>query len=370
MQCETLKTPIGKLPSNKIGGDSGPMGQELRNSERTVKYCYAEKRKASSILKRHKTSNITNPSAAWLEKLEWAKSVFPNFGQQMQKTKRQHLQDLPGPTAKLAKLVPARSLAEMAKNSILIGVLDQGNVEGRIPRRHWKWIEAALADKCFELLVGSESGPPPSCKDIGWYQGNVKIIACDSQRSVDLYKKAVANVGEVYTGAKLIAVDWSEVPSRPRARVWIPASIKEPERILKMFQLCNPDLPTHDWKVVKVESNQGATNQVVLVLNKESLAPLEAVKGEVNFGFSSVTVKVYKSDMDPGKMTNQQQINSKIVTSEAEFDGYISDTSTLTRGLQALSYHDHDEDKDDDDSLLDGFWDDVDDEKAPEPGPC
>ncbi|XP_043865062.1 uncharacterized protein LOC122757305 [Drosophila mojavensis] len=361
MQSGTLKNPNGKLPSSKLEVNSGAMRQkqgefvnELRkNSEQTIKYTYEEKRKASSILKHQRTSNITNPSAAWLKKLEWANTVFPNFGQQVQRTKRQHSQDVSGPSVKHAKLPPTKSLFEMTKDSILIGVFDRGHAEGRIPRRYWKWIEAALADKCFDLLVESESGPPPSCKDVGWYQGNVKIISCDSQRSVELYKKAVANVGEVYPGAQLVAVDWSEVPSRPRARVWIPATIKEPERILKMLQLCNPQLPTHDWKVVKVEANEGAANQVVLVLNKESLAPLEASNGELNFGFSSVVVKVYKSDVTPGKMTNEQHIE----TSEAELDGYMSDTSTLTRGLQALSYDDHDDDDDDDNDDSHLVWD-------------
>lgn len=85
-----------------------------------------------------------------------------------------------------------------------------------------------------------------------------------------------------------MAVDWCDIPVRPRARLWIPASIKEPERILKMLQRCNPSLPTQDWKVVKVEEMQGAVNQAVIILNKESLAPIDAAGGELNFGYSSV----------------------------------------------------------------------------------
>ncbi|EDV98691.1 GH25228 [Drosophila grimshawi] len=34
-----------------------------------------------------------------------------------------------------------------------------------------------------------------------------------------------------------------------------------------------------------------------LFLNKESLEPIEAAKGELIFGFGSITVKVYKSDV-------------------------------------------------------------------------
>ncbi|KAM8702671.1 hypothetical protein ACLKA7_000801 [Drosophila subpalustris] len=120
-----------------------------------------------------------------------------------------------------------------------------------------------------------EPGPPPVCKDVGWYQGTVKVIACDDSRSAELYRAAVANVGEVYPGAKLAAVNWEEVPVRPRARMWIPSAIKEPEKLLTMLQRCNPNLPTQDWRVAKIEEMPGPTNQAVIILNKVSLAPID-----------------------------------------------------------------------------------------------
>ncbi|XP_033243875.1 uncharacterized protein LOC117186764 [Drosophila miranda] len=172
---------------------------------------------------------------------------------------------------------------------------------------------------------------------MGWFQGNVKIIACEDERSVKLYKAAVAQVGEVYAGAKLVAVDWSEVPSRPRARIWVPATFKEPERILKMLQRCNPGLPTSDWKVAKVETTQGPTNQAVLVLNKESLAPLEAAKGELNFGFSSVTIKVYKLDaaaaalpvVNPDVQDVAAEIEAPDDKLEPDQEGFSSETELM-----------------------------------------
>ncbi|XP_033243369.1 uncharacterized protein LOC117186551 isoform X1 [Drosophila miranda] len=172
---------------------------------------------------------------------------------------------------------------------------------------------------------------------MGWFQGNVKIIACEDERSVKLYKAAVAQVGEVYAGAKLVAVDWSEVPSRPRARIWVPATFKEPERILKMLQRCNPGLPTSDWKVAKVETTQGPTNQAVLVLNKESLAPIEAAKGELNFGFSSVTIKVYKSDaaaaalpvVNPDVQDVAAEIEAPDDELEPDQEGFSSETELM-----------------------------------------
>jgi len=94
----------------------------------------------------------------------------------------------------------------------------------------------------------------------------------------------------------IVALDWRDVPSRPRARIWLPAAIKAPEDTLFMLQECNPHLPTKDWKVVKVEEHEGDVNQAVLVLTKESAAPIETARGVLNFGFSAIHIKVYKGD--------------------------------------------------------------------------
>jgi len=125
-------------------------------------------------------------------------------------------------------------------------------------------------------MVREKPGTSPCCMDAGWYQGSVKVVACDSQRSADLYKKATSKLVEVYEGANIVALDCRDVPSRPRSRIWLPAAIKAPEDILFMLQECNPHLPTNDWKFVKVEEHEGDVNQAVMVLNKESVAPRSA----------------------------------------------------------------------------------------------
>jgi len=34
----------------------------------------------------------------------------------------------------------------------------------------------------------------PFCMDAGWYQGSIKVLACDSQRSSDFYKQATSKL--------------------------------------------------------------------------------------------------------------------------------------------------------------------------------
>jgi len=80
----------------------------------------------------------------------------------------------------------------------------------------------------FRSVPIANPGPPPDCTDAGWYQGNVKLISSEDERSAALYKAAINKVGEVYPGAKLAVCEAADIPSRPRARVWLPSEPSEP----------------------------------------------------------------------------------------------------------------------------------------------
>ncbi|XP_036317779.1 uncharacterized protein LOC118732743 [Rhagoletis pomonella] len=133
------------------------------------------------------------------------------------------------------------SFAEVAKDRILIGVLDRGNELGSIPKDQWRWVKAALANVIFDVLL-ENPGTPPACKDAGWYQGTYKICP-------------------VYPGARLEVVDWKDIPVRPRARAWVPTTPSAPKSILNVLQMMNPALPTSDWRVIRVEDADGPSRQ-------------------------------------------------------------------------------------------------------------
>jgi len=114
---------------------------------------------------------------------------------------------------------------------------------------------------------------------------------------------------------------WCDAPSRPRARIWLPAAIKTPEDILF----------TKDWKVVKVEEHEGDVNQAVLVLNKESVAPIETARGVLNFGFSAIHIKVYKGDSNAASSSagnpTEQVLAQELDAPGGPEDGYSTDSS-------------------------------------------
>ncbi|KAH8262118.1 hypothetical protein KR026_010956 [Drosophila bipectinata] len=154
---------------------------------------------------------------------------------------------------------PNLSFAEVTKGRNLIGVLDKGSKDGLIPKDLWRRVVNELHGRFVEEMLRC-GGPPPECEDAERYQGSVKIIACQEARSVETYKRMVASLGEVYPGARLVAVDWDEIPSKPRARVWLTEKLADPKTILTM------------------------------------LKALERTEHRLKYGFEHVSVRIYKSD--------------------------------------------------------------------------
>ncbi|XP_037929168.1 uncharacterized protein LOC119663631 [Teleopsis dalmanni] len=280
------------------------------------KKAHNDRRMATRILQRVGEIPADKISQQQASSLEWAKSILAKSSNKEaskpdQVSKRQRSQEEEPPLTKKPRgyNVLVRPYSEVAKDNLIIGVLDRSAEEGRIPKDKWKWVSAALADIFLQVLE-ENPGPAPSCEDAGWHQGQVKLVACKDARSVALYKAAVSKVGEIWPGARLEAVDKKDIPSRPRARVWIPTKQTDPEQILKIIRICNPNLPTGNWKVVKLEEPVGPTRQAVLVLNAESLKPLTEAKYVISYGFEKLNLKVYRTDAteEPEKITSAQPL--------------------------------------------------------------
>jgi len=98
-------------------------------------------------------------------------------------------------------------------------------------------------------------------------------------------------------------------------------------------------LPAKDWKVVKVEEHEGDVNQAVLVLNKESVAPVKTARGLLSFGLSAIHINVYKGDSNAAGSSAgnppEQVLSEELEAPGGTEDGYCTDSS-LSREIRAL----------------------------------
>ncbi|KAH8232113.1 hypothetical protein KR026_010345, partial [Drosophila bipectinata] len=122
--------------------------------------------------------------------------------------------------------------------------------------------------------------------------------------------------------------------------------------ILTMLRICNPTLPTADWRVAKVEEAVGLRRQVVLTLNEETVKALEKSEHRLKYGFEHVTVRIYKSDAKTkpggiGMEADAQEPDLEGPTKEGHpegmsdeeeeiLEGYTSEESDLTRALSGV----------------------------------
>jgi len=196
------------------------------------KYTYAERRTAAQTLRSHTRSNVATTSPEWLKKVECARKVLPKYGQDK-------------------------------------GLRRKSSDPSNYPDHRRRDLRSSHRSRSPKLRR-SESYSVSLTRAI---RRAGFIGTSGRQCTADLYKQATSKLGEVYERANIVALDWCDVPSRPRARIWLSAAIKAPENILFMLQECNPHLP-QDRKFVKVEEHEEDVNQAVLVLNKESVAPI------------------------------------------------------------------------------------------------
>ncbi|KAM8718754.1 hypothetical protein ACLKA7_001463 [Drosophila subpalustris] len=83
--------------------------------------------------------------------------------------------------------------------------------------------------------------------------------------------------------------------------------------------------------MAKIEKMPGPTSQAVMILNKESLAPIDTAGGELICGFSSVFIRVYKLDATPTNGLSDKPAEEDIAEEleapgHPELDGYVSRT--------------------------------------------
>jgi len=171
------------------------------------------------------------------------------------------------------------------------------------------------------------------------------LIACEDERSAALYKAAITKVGEVYPGAKLADCEAADIPSRPRARVFLQSEPSEPGAILSLLTSFNPKLPTDGWKVVKVEKTERVTMNVVILLNQACFEPLAPQQNRLNYGFDKVQLRIYGKDkLVIVNLTTcasyEPPSDDEMEHEEATHTGYVSTDSELTECLKQLCTQD------------------------------
>lgn len=299
-------------PSQKQKGNM-PKASSSKHINPSTK-AYRERRNAIRTFDAISRIPIEQRTAKQAESIIWAAGIIAQCPKKEQPqrahSKRQRSQDETTPSKSAPKKAKTASYSEITKSDLTVAVIDSSNADGEISAKNWKKVEVGLASVFLEVLK-ENPGTVPTCRDAGWHQGRAKLISCADSRSLDLYKIAISKLGNLWEGATLKVVNRNEIPHRPRSRTWIPAEPSEPETVMAIIKCSNPQLPVDNWKLVRLEEAKGDSRQAMLVLNKESLGILAKSRGVISYGFSSITLKIYKSDLpEPAGPTSVKEVKT------------------------------------------------------------
>nr|XP_036231791.1 uncharacterized protein LOC118683405 [Bactrocera oleae] len=179
--------------------------------------------------------------------------------------------------------------------------------------------------------VMSERGPsvpPESMSDRGRRRGILlgkKPESSGTDVSESLNSPAQLSSG--YTtaaGNGHLHEEWKRLPAEP-------STLTEIEEILRYF---NPSLPTLDWKVVRLERTEEPYRQALILLNKESIAPLSSAKGAISYGFESVVLRILPNEAraDGPSPPAEVEESGRATHSNKDTDPILSDTVSTGGG--------------------------------------
>ncbi|XP_017044081.1 uncharacterized protein LOC108090091 [Drosophila ficusphila] len=187
-------------------------------------------------------------------------------------------------------------IIKVGDNRKLIAVINRNDVLGALTVKAWHFVQSALAKVASEVFE-EFPGPPPKWRDSGWFQGVIKVIVCDNNRSVALYKTALSKVVALYPGTQLEVHEAGSIPIRPRALGMIPSEPSTAAEILRLIRLFNPRLPTQNWRVVSIKPCENGQSLVGILLNEECLQPLKECGGRLEYGFNQITLQICETDV-------------------------------------------------------------------------
>ena len=87
----------------------------------------------------------------------------------------------------------------------MVGLVNKGSENGFIEKSRWPGIKEALHINFVSFLLEHKCGAP-RITEAGWYQGQIKAMACADMESANICKRMVAALGEIYPGAKIEAL--------------------------------------------------------------------------------------------------------------------------------------------------------------------
>ncbi|XP_054744488.1 uncharacterized protein LOC129248903 [Anastrepha obliqua] len=197
-----------------------------------------------------------------------------------------HTASIPKPTK--------RSFNEVERDHLQIASVDEITNRGKPASDKWSEIESRLSRIVVDHVMANPEGHVPGFDSMEVVRG-YRVIKCDDQLSLNFLQTVVGKIQSDWEGLRLKLILASEIPRRPRARIWIPNIEFEAKQLSPYLQAHNRTVPMDDWSIIKAEAPQKNSVSFLLQISEESIEPLGKVDNKLRFGVRKTQLKIFRS---------------------------------------------------------------------------
>ncbi|XP_054738452.1 uncharacterized protein LOC129244668 [Anastrepha obliqua] len=171
-----------------------------------------------------------------------------------------------------------------------MALVDETSNRGKPVLDKWSEIEARLS----RIVVDHVMASPEGFDSVEVVRG-YRVIKCDDQFSLHFLTNVIGEIQNSWEGLKLKLIPASEIPRRPRARIWVPKMEFDANQLIPYLLAHNRSVPMTDWSIIKAEASQRHSRSFLLLITEESLEPLEKVGNKLQFGIRKTQLKIFRS---------------------------------------------------------------------------
>ncbi|XP_054745850.1 uncharacterized protein LOC129250240 [Anastrepha obliqua] len=145
--------------------------------------------------------------------------------------------------------------AVVPRDHLQMALVDETSNGGKPVLDKWSEIEARLFRIIVDYVMANPEGQTPGFDLVEVVRG-CRVIKCDDQYSLHFLTNAIGEIQSSWEGLKLKLIPASEIPRRPRTRIWIPNMEFEAHQLIPYLQAHNRSVPIADWSIIKAEAPQ------------------------------------------------------------------------------------------------------------------
>ena len=200
------------------------------------------------------------------------------------------------PTPRAFKKPRATGQYSEVASGLRMAVIDRRHPEVTLDQGQADLIQERIVD-ALDNAASSSSNPLQFARTT--FSGGVLWMTCHNEATKTWVKEAVANLGNLWEGADLTAVESKDLPKRPRVLIFIPGQEEEEGVVRPRLERQNPGLRVGGWLLLSKKKEKEGTFWAFSI-DEASFSALQKNQFRAFYKLGRVNVKVLKGLDDQG----------------------------------------------------------------------